>query len=97
MKAQLPTPATLDEGISRLKAEGFKTDLTWDDDCLYCSKEHIHFEPNLFKIHQHFEFSNPDSSKIHLYAVSSEQYHVRGHLTSVYGSEAFSAPNIIKK
>jgi hypothetical protein len=93
MKTNMPTPATLEEGIALLKAEGFKLDLTWEDDCLYCSKEHYHFDPTSFKIHQRFEFPSGDAGKIHLLAVSSAQYRLRGHLTTPFDVSSFSVPH----
>ncbi|NJN33925.1 MAG: hypothetical protein HC817_06405 [Saprospiraceae bacterium] len=84
-------PNSLSEAIELVKSKGFYTDLTWDEDCLYCAKEHVHFAPNEFAVAHHF--SVPDDAKadteMHVFALASHSLRVRGYMVCDTGSLSF--------
>ncbi|MFM2269661.1 MAG: hypothetical protein RL757_3102 [Bacteroidota bacterium] len=81
----MTAPTNLHEGIALLQSEGFQTDLSLDDNCLYCpAAENIDFESAAFKIDRRFEFSNAENSSktTYLFAISSDHYQLKGYMTS---------------
>ena len=87
----MQTPQSLSEAIQFVKKIGFHTDLTWDEDCLYCSMEHIHFAPHEFEIVQHIivpSESNPQSN-VHILALTSRSYQMKGYLVSDQATLAY--------
>jgi hypothetical protein len=78
---------TMVDALSTLKQQGYTEDFNLDKDCLACRQGLFRVNPDEFQIDKFFRFegaSNPDDSSI-LYAISSEEYGIKGTLVNAYG------------
>lgn len=77
-------PDTLTQVINRLKSQGYTEDLNRHDNNALWS------DPNAYRVDAVYRFegpTNPDDESI-LYALSSDQYQVKGILVNGYGPSA---------
>jgi hypothetical protein len=75
-----PILKNLTEAINYIKTLGFTTDLTVDQNCLYCSAEDDLFSPDQFTVQMHLQFPselNPNIP-VHLLALASNHHNLRG-------------------
>lgn len=91
---------TLVEAINGMKSEGYTHDFNLKSNCLECMALKLEIQTEEFVVDKMFRFegeSNPDDSSV-LYAISSENHHIKGILIDAYGaySDAIS-PEMIEK
>ncbi|RYF73753.1 MAG: phosphoribosylpyrophosphate synthetase [Cytophagaceae bacterium] len=80
----METPDTLSQVITRLSTEGYTEDLNRHED------NSLWLDPDAYRVDNVYRFegpTNPDDESI-LYALSSDQYHVKGILINGYGLSA---------
>ena len=78
---------TLSETINALIAEGYVHDFNVHEDCVVCHQTNDRLAPEDFQIDKVYRFegaSNPDDQAI-LYAISSENFNLKGSLVNGYG------------
>jgi len=80
----MESPDTLSQVIERLRQQGYTEDLNRHDD------NPLWLDPDAYQVDEVCRFegpTNPDDESI-LYALSSEQYRVKGVLVNGYGQAA---------
>ena len=80
----MESPDTLSQVITRLRQQGYTEDLNRHED------NPLWLDPDAYRVDEVFRFegpTNPDDESI-LYALSSEQYRVKGVLVNGYGLSA---------
>src|SRR2546423_11671697 len=78
---------TLSEAITSLRREGYTEDFNLQPDCLHCSQANVRLFGSDFKVDKFYRFegpSDPADASI-LYAISSDQYDLKGILVNGYG------------
>lgn len=78
---------TLSETMNQLRKEGYTEDFNLMQDCLECRNGRFKVFANEFKVDKYFRFegeSNPSDAAI-LYAISSDNYNLKGVLVNAYG------------
>lgn len=86
---------TLSETLKKLRAEGYTEDFNLKSDCIDCRMGQIKIYPKDFHIDKFFRFegqSDPSDSAI-LYAISSEQFQLKGVLVNAYSIYSESITN----
>lgn len=68
---------TKNEVIDLVKAKGYSTDFTLNDDCLYCSAQDKEYLLANFTVEAEYPFTENDQDKI-LRTVSSNEYNLSG-------------------
>lgn len=78
---------TLSETMNELRKQGYTEDFNLKQNCLECRNGQFKVFADEFKVDRFFRFegeSNPSDSSI-LYAISSEDKHMKGLLVNAYG------------
>jgi hypothetical protein len=78
---------TLSETMNELRKEGYVEDFNLQQNCLECRNGQFKVFADEFKIDKFFRFegqSNPSDQAI-LYAISSDDHHLKGVLVNAYG------------
>jgi hypothetical protein len=78
---------TLSETMNELRKQGYTEDFNLQQNCLECRNGEFKVFADEFKVDQYFRFegaSNPSDAAI-LYAISSDDKHLKGLLVNAYG------------
>lgn len=81
------TYTTLSEAINDLAKRGYTANFNISNDCIECADNSLRLCPDEFEIDEVYRFqemSDVDNESI-LYAISSQQNHIKGVLVNAYG------------
>ncbi|WP_423146015.1 phosphoribosylpyrophosphate synthetase [Rubrolithibacter danxiaensis] len=81
------TMTTVSEITNKLKQDGYTVDFNLKENCLECHGNYLQIFPGEFIVDKIYRFEGPSDpgDEAIVYAISSNQHHIKGTLVNGYG------------